>query len=50
MVRFLISTTEEMWGDLKASAEQRGQTLSGLIRQILWDWAKQNGLDRQDSA
>ncbi len=38
MVRFLISTTEEMHTGFKRAADQRGQTLSGLIRQILWDW------------
>ena len=38
MVRFLISITTEMHDILKFSAKQRGQTLCGLIRQILWEW------------
>lgn len=50
MTRFLISTTEEMRDKLKILAEERGQTLSGLIRQILWDWVKQNPPDKLDSA
>ena len=25
---------------LKAAAEERGQTLTGLIKQILWEWVK----------
>ncbi len=25
---------------LKASAEERGQKLTGLIKQILWEWVK----------
>ncbi len=38
MVRFLISMTEELRNTLKSVADQRGQTLCGLIRQILWEW------------
>jgi len=38
MVRFLVSTQEEQKKALKEAAEKRGQTLNGLIRQILWDW------------
>ena len=49
MVRFLINITEESHETLKAAASQRGQTLNGLIRQILWDWAKKQETTR-DSA
>lgn len=38
MVRFLISVTNDMHNILKRTANQRGQTLCGLIRQILWEW------------
>ncbi len=41
MVRFLISTTDETRNELKSIANQRGQTLNGLIRQILWDWLRE---------
>ena len=40
MVRYLISTTEELHGALKIAAQSRGQTLTSLIRQILWEWVK----------
>lgn len=48
MTRFLISTTESLQHDLKLAAESRGQTLTGLIRQILYDWAKQNAAQEKD--
>lgn len=41
MVRFLINIREDMRDDLRDMAQLRGQTLNGLIRQILWDWLKQ---------
>lgn len=44
MIRFLISTSEEMHNILKLEAKPRGQTLNGLIRQILWEWAESHGL------
>ncbi len=40
MVRFLINVPEELRAILKKSAKSKGQTLNGLIRQILWDWVK----------
>ena len=40
MVRFLISTTKELRDTLKNAANKQGQTLCGLIRQILWEWVK----------
>lgn len=40
MVRFLISMTEELRNTLKSVADRRGQTLCGLIRQILWEWVE----------
>ncbi len=41
MVRFLISAPAELHRLLRETAKARGQTLCGLIRQILWDWADQ---------
>lgn len=40
MVRFLISVPENLRDMLKENAQSQGQTMSGLIRQILWDWVK----------
>ena len=42
MIRFLIDVPEELRDILKANAKPRGQTLNGLIREILWDWVKKN--------
>lgn len=42
MVRFLVNIPIGLHQMLKAYACARGQTLNGLMRQILWDWAKQN--------
>lgn len=47
MVRYLISTTEELHGALKIAAQSRGQTLTGLIRQILWEWIREQKQDDQ---
>lgn len=41
-MRFLISAPESLHKDLKEVAQEKGQTLAGLIREILWDWVKQN--------
>lgn len=38
MVRFLINIPQELRETLKDIARSRGQTLNGLIRQILWEW------------
>lgn len=40
MTRFLINLTEELKFILKQEAKNKGQTLNGLIRQILWEWVK----------
>lgn len=45
MIRFLVNVPAELHGMLKEMAGKRGQTLNGLIRQILWDWAERQGLD-----
>ncbi len=47
MTRFLISTTEEMQDILKSAADERGQTLNGLIRQILWDWVERKRAEQK---
>ena len=41
-MRFLISAPNELHQRLKAISQARGQTLNGLIREILWDWLKKN--------
>ena len=41
MVRFLISVPMELRNELRSAARKGGFTLSGLIRQILWDWVKE---------
>lgn len=40
MVRFLISIPVELREKLKRLANLKGQTLTGLIRQILWEWVE----------
>ena len=42
MVRFLVSVPEELHNALKEQAKAQGQTLSGLIRAILWDWMQKS--------
>ena len=39
MVRFLVNIPETLRMYLKQTAKTKGQTLNGLIREILWDWA-----------
>ena len=50
MVRFLISMTEELRNTLKYVADQRGQTLCGLIRQILWEWTESRKREERKEA
>lgn len=50
MVRFLINIPEDLRDTLRSIATPRGQTLNGLIRQILWDWAKQNPVEQDKDA
>lgn len=40
MVRFLINIPEELREILREHAKPKGQTINGLIRQILWDWVE----------
>lgn len=42
MIRFLVSVPDSLHWDLRAAARERGQTLNGLLREILWDWAEKN--------
>ncbi len=42
MIRFLVSVPDGLHRGLKRAAKDRGQTLSGLLREILWDWMKEN--------
>lgn len=39
-MRFLINIPEELREQLKQESKRRGQTLTGLIREILWDWVR----------
>lgn len=39
-MRFIISTPSDLHEALKICARQRGTTLTGLIRAILWDWLR----------
>lgn len=50
MVRFLISMTEELRNTLKSVADQRGETLCGLIRQILWEWTESRKREERKEA
>ena len=42
MYQMILRIPTEMKKDLKLEAEARGQTLTGLIKQILWEWLKQS--------
>lgn len=42
-MRFIISTPRELHATLKACAKRRGTTLTGLIRDILWQWVRDQG-------
>ena len=42
MIRFLISIPEELRNILRTEASVRGQTVTGVIREILWDWVEAN--------
>ena len=48
MIRFLISIPEGVHGELKAISKERGQTLNGLIRQIIWDWRRKNPISDKE--
>lgn len=47
MTRFLVNIPESFKNELKKQAEQKGETLNGLIRNILWDWLKTNENERR---
>lgn len=44
MTRFLINIPQALKESLKDAAEAQGQTLNGLIRHILWEWVKKDGV------
>lgn len=44
-MRFLISVPETLHDRLKQESQRRGQTLSGLIREILWAWVESEDTD-----
>ena len=37
-MRFLISVPDQLHAKLKAASKRRGQTLTGMIREVLWSW------------
>ncbi len=41
-MRFLISVPEATHSALKRHSKRMGYTLTGLIREILWDWLKEH--------
>lgn len=41
-IRSTLRVPEVLMNSLKVIAKQRGCTLNGLIREILWDWVHQN--------
>ena len=43
MIRFLVNIPTELHAFLRKTAGKQGQTLNGLVRQILWDWAERQG-------
>ena len=42
MIRFLINIPDSLHRKLKIEALAKGQTLTGFIRSILWDWVERN--------
>mgnify|MGYP003370754380 CR=1 FL=1 len=42
MHQMILRITKETHDSLKEQAKARGQTLTGLIRQILWEWIEEN--------
>ena len=42
LVRFLISISKDLKEELINISKLRGQTLTGLIRQILWEWVEKD--------
>lgn len=47
MRRFLINIPEELREKLLKDARRRGLTLTGMIRNILWEWAEAQDNERQ---
>ena len=47
-MRFLVTVPDEMHTLLKCQSHSRGQTLTGLIRQILWEWLAAQEAKRHD--
>nr|DAO47372.1 MAG TPA: hypothetical protein [Caudoviricetes sp.] len=41
MYQMILRIPTELKEQLKKAADERGQTLTGLIRQILWEWAEE---------
>ncbi len=42
MHQMILRISIELKEKLKKAADERGQTLTGLIRQILWEWVDKN--------
>lgn len=41
-MQILIRVSRELKEELQIIAKLREQTLNGLIKQILWEWVKEN--------
>lgn len=39
-MRFLVSMPEHLHEELKQISRARGQTLAGLVREIIWQWLR----------
>ena len=46
MIRFLLSVPDDLHRNLRTAAKVRGQTLNGLLREILWEWAEKKNAPR----
>ena len=42
MYQMIFRFPKELKEDLKVEADKRGQTLTGLMKQILYDWVEKN--------
>ena len=42
MYQMILRIPLDMKEDLKREAEARGQTMTGLIKLIIWDWVNKN--------
>ena len=48
ITRSTLRIPEELLDGLKEIAQRKGQTLNGLIRDILWDWLERERRQNDD--